>query len=97
MMKSVDGRVACDMVDKISGDEYYEALDRLDCQTNVEGKRSYQIHHCGFDEFDATGSEPVGNEDFYMASRHTSYCVSVDTHGTHSSGTTAMIRTTYAS
>ena len=31
MMQSVDGRIACDMVDKISGDEYYTALDSLNC------------------------------------------------------------------
>ncbi len=45
MMQSVDGRVACDMVDKISGDEYYDALESLCCTSHVEGKHSYQIHY----------------------------------------------------
>ena len=36
MMQSVDGRVDCDMVDKISGDEYYDALESLDCPSYVE-------------------------------------------------------------
>ena len=51
MMQSLDGRVACDMVDKISGDEYYTALEILGCPSHLEGKRSYQIHYCGFEEF----------------------------------------------
>lgn len=82
MMQSVDGRVACDMVDKISGDEYYDALAQLDCQAHVEGKHSYQIHRCGFAEFQAGDSEPVGREEVYAASRHQEYEVSVDTRGT---------------
>ena len=30
MMSSVDGRIDCDMTEKIGGDEYYEVLKRLD-------------------------------------------------------------------
>jgi hypothetical protein len=51
MMQSIDGKIACDMVDKISGDEYYTALDSLKCTAFIEGKHSYQIHYCGFDAF----------------------------------------------
>lgn len=82
MMQSLDGRIACDMVDKISGDEYYEALDKLDCQADVEGKRSYQIHRCGFEEFKTTDPQPVDNDEYYIASQHDKYSVSVDTRGT---------------
>lgn len=31
MVESIDGRIDCGMVDKISGDEYYTTLDSLDC------------------------------------------------------------------
>ncbi len=41
MMQSVDGRIACDMVDKISGDEYYTVLDALECNAFIEGKHSF--------------------------------------------------------
>lgn len=82
MMESADGRVACDMVDKISGDEYYEALDSYGCQAFVEGKLSYQIHHCGFTPFKATDSAPVGKEDVFVGERGETLSVSVDTHGT---------------
>lgn len=82
MMQSVDGRVACDMVDKISGDEYYEVLESLNCPSNVEGKHSYQIHYCGFEEFKPSVSGGVGEETFFVASKAEGYSISVDTRGT---------------
>lgn len=82
MMQSLDGRIACDMVDKISGDEYYDALDILDCQANIEGKHSYQIHSCGFEEFKTDNPQAVDHEEYYLSSHHDSYSVSVDTRGT---------------
>lgn len=82
MMQSVDGRIACDMVDKISGDEYYTALDSLDCKTCIEGKHSYQIHQCGFDEFKPTDTAAIGKETFYVAEKSSGYQISTDTRGT---------------
>lgn len=82
MMQSLDGRVNCDMVDKISGDEYYTALNSLDCQSHVEGKRSYQLHYCGFDEFRPSVAGGVGKETFHMASKADGYSISVDSRGT---------------
>lgn len=35
MMSSVDGRIDCDMTEKIGGDEYYEVLKRLDCSSEL--------------------------------------------------------------
>lgn len=82
MMQSIDGRVACDMVDKISGDEYYEALDTLNCASHIEGKHSYQIHYCGFEEFAAKHKESVNEEKWYMANKANGYSISADTRGT---------------
>lgn len=82
MMQSLDGRVACDMVDKISGDEYYDALDSLDCRAHIEGRHSYQIHYCGFEKFTTPNPQPVGGECFYVAAKSGQYRVSVDTRGT---------------
>ncbi|MDE6648335.1 MAG: dihydrofolate reductase family protein [Muribaculaceae bacterium] len=81
MMQSVDGRVACDMVDKISGDEYYDALASLDCLSHVEGKHSYQLHYCGFDEFKPTNPGGIDTEKWYVAGRSGGYSISVDTRG----------------
>lgn len=82
MMQSLDGRVACDMVDKISGDEYYTALDALNCPSHVEGKHSYQIHYCGFDEFKPTVEGGIGKETFHVATKANGYSISVDNRGT---------------
>lgn len=81
-MQSLDGRIACDMVDKISGDEYYTALDALDCPSHVEGKLSYQIHYCGFDEFKSGSGVGIGKETFHVANKADGYSISVDTRGT---------------
>ena len=82
MVESVDGRIDCDMVDKISGDEYYTALNSLECASQVEGKYSYQLHHCGFEEFKPNNYEPIGKEIFFKASDSKGYEISVDTKGT---------------
>lgn len=81
MMQSVDGRVACDMVDKISGDEYYDALAALECTAHVEGKHSYQIHYCGFDEYKPIHLGSIDNEKWYKAGNSNSFSISVDTRG----------------
>lgn len=81
-MQSLDGRVDCDMVDKISGDEYYTALDALQCPSHVEGKHSYQIHYCGFEEFKPVNNTPIGKETYHVAAKVPGYNISVDTRGT---------------
>lgn len=80
-MQSVDGRVACDMVDKISGDEYYDTLESFECPSHIEGKYSYQLHYCGFDEFKPIEYVPVNKEAFYKAKQCNGYEISVDTNG----------------
>lgn len=82
MMQSVDGRIACDIVDKISGDEYYTALDSLECNAFIEGKHSYQIHYCGFDGFKTESQSHLDMEKFHIASKSDKYNISVDTKGT---------------
>jgi riboflavin biosynthesis pyrimidine reductase len=82
MMQSIDGKIACDMVDKISGDEYYTALDSLKCTAFIEGKHSYQIHYCGFEEFQPSVAESVNKECVHVAKKAESYSVSLDTRGT---------------
>lgn len=80
-MQSVDGRIDCDMVDKISGDEYYTALNALDCTAVVEGRHSYQLHTCGFEEFKPNKYIPVGKECFYKAHDSKELEISVDNKG----------------
>lgn len=82
MMQSVDGRIACDMVDKISGDEYYTALESLNCPTTVEGKVTLQIHVTGFEPYVPQDTTPVGHEEYHVATQADGYCISVDSAGT---------------
>ena len=81
MMQSVDGRIDCDMVDKISGNEYYTALKALDCAAVVEGRHSYQLHTCGFEEFKSNYYVPAGKECFYKAKDSKEFEISVDNKG----------------
>ncbi|MDE6279360.1 MAG: dihydrofolate reductase family protein, partial [Paramuribaculum sp.] len=66
---------------KISGDEYYDALAALDCSSHVEGKHSYQLHYCGFDEFKPTHPGGIDKEKWYIAGKADGYSISVDTRG----------------
>lgn len=42
MVASIDGRIDCSMVDKISGDEYFDALAKLNCPTLLEGRATME-------------------------------------------------------
>lgn len=81
MMQSLDGRIDCDMVDKISGNEYYYALEELDCPSHIEGKRSYQKHQCGKNGFKADKAVAMGKETYFIASNEPGYKISLDNPG----------------
>lgn len=81
MVCSIDGRIGCDMVDHISGDEYYEALDALQCTALLEGRVSMQIHHALSEPFDSCGSRPVGKPSFQIHTEARNFCIAVDTCG----------------
>ena len=82
MVQSVDGRIDCDMVDKISGDEYYSTLDSFDCPSKIEGKYSYQLHHCGFEDFKPeTTVSSINEESFHIANKCDGYEISLDNPG----------------
>ncbi|MBD5641121.1 MAG: hypothetical protein HDQ91_01715 [Desulfovibrio sp.] len=81
MMQSLDGRIDCDMVEKISGNEYYYALEELDCPSLIEGKRSYQKHLCGDTGFKADKPAPMGKEAYFIASNEAGYKISLDNPG----------------
>jgi len=62
MASSLDGRIACSMVDKISGDEYYSPLASLECPSCVEGKVTSEHYHSLTAHYDSKNLKPKDKE-----------------------------------
>lgn len=81
MVASIDGRIDCSMVDKISGEEYYTALEQLDCLSLLEGRVTMEHYNSAKEPFVPTGYEPVDQPSVSVAEESDAYMVSVDTLG----------------
>lgn len=82
MMASVDGRIDCAMTEQIdSGNAYYEALDKLGCDSQLMGRVTMQMHYADGEPLQAAGSAPLGRRDFHVAARAEGYTVATDTFG----------------
>lgn len=81
MVASIDGRIDCSMVDKISGDEYYETLERLHCPVQLEGRVTMEHYNAAKEPFIAEDKTPFGMTSVYKAVDSKEYIVAVDTHG----------------
>ena len=81
MAASVDGRIDCDMTEKMGSDAYYPALESLNCPTTIEGRMTCAMHSALPGEFKATNSTPIGKESYYKAMDAKGYFCAMDTHG----------------
>lgn len=81
MVASIDGRIDCSMVDKISGDEYYETLEKLNCPTQLEGRVTMEHYSAAKEPFVAHDSTPVGKSSVHKAVESKHYIIAVDTRG----------------
>lgn len=82
MVASIDGRIDCSMVDKISGDEYYSTLEELECASSLEG-RVTMAHYSALPEpFVPKENVPFGRSDTHVAAKSSAYTIAVDTRGT---------------
>lgn len=81
MVASIDGRIDCAMVDKISGDEYYSTLEKLDCPTSLEGRVTMEHYNAAKEPFVANNPISFGMSSVYKAVDSDKYIVAVDTHG----------------
>ncbi|MCM1356536.1 MAG: RibD family protein [Staphylococcus sp.] len=81
MVASIDGRIDCSMVDKISGEEYYDTLAKLDCPTQLEGRGTMEHYSALKEPFIANDPTPFGMTSIYKAVVSDEYTVAVDTHG----------------
>lgn len=81
MVASIDGRIDCSMLDKISGNEYYETLEKLDCPVQLEGRVTMEHYNAAKEPFIANDTTPFGMTSVYKAVDSKEYIVAVDTHG----------------
>ena len=74
MIASVDGRIDCDMTEQIEGgNEYYEALEALDCPSMLMGRVTMQMHYALPEPFVAEDSTPIGTEAFHVVRKAQGY------------------------
>lgn len=82
MMSLLDGRIDCDVTEQIeSGDEYYDALNKLDCPSMLMGRATMQMHYALPEPFIAENKSPIGEEQFHVAISTKGYLIAIDTMG----------------
>ena len=82
MISLLDGRIDCDVTEKIeTGDEYYDALNQLDCSSTLMGRVTMQMHYASADPFKAQNNQAIGEECFNVAIQTKGYIIAVDTIG----------------
>lgn len=81
MASSVDGRIDCDMTERMGSDAYYPALASLNCPTRIEGRVSCAMHSALPGEFTSDNNTAIGVESFHKATSATGYFCAMDTCG----------------
>lgn len=82
MMSLLDGRIDCDVTEQIeSGDEYYDALNQLDCPSTLMGRVTMQMHYALPEPFIAENTTHIGEEQFHKAISAKGYLVAIDSTG----------------
>ena len=82
MMSLLDGRIDCDVTEQIeSGNEYYDALNQLNCPSTLMGRMTMQMHYALPEPFVAEDKTPIGNERHHVAIATKGYLVAIDTMG----------------
>ena len=82
MVESIDGRIDCGMVDKISGDEYYTTLNSLDCKASVEGRITMEHYYALPEKFVAKDKTPLGKKEVFKSTDRNDFHICPDTKGT---------------
>ena len=81
-MSLLDGRIDCDVTEQIEGgNEYYDALNQLDCSSTLMGRVTMQMHYALPEQFVAENKSPIGEEQFHVAICDKGYLVAIDTMG----------------
>lgn len=82
MMASVDGRIDCPMVGRLSTDEYYVALCRLGSCSKLSGRVTTALECTAVkEESTPMDGKPTGHKSVYVAQKSDEYTIVVDTCG----------------
>ena len=82
MVESIDGRIDCGMVDKISGDEYYATLGLLNCEASVEGRITMEHYYAMPEKFRSISGMTFGHKEYFKATERKDFHICPDTNGT---------------
>ena len=81
-MSLLDGRIDCDVTEQIeSGDEYYDALNQLDCPSTLMGRVTMQMHYALPEPVVAGDKTAIAGEQHHAAIAAKGYLVAIDTIG----------------
>ena len=82
MMASIDGRIDCEMTERIGGDEYCDALEQLKCDSTLAGRVTMQMHYALPEPFAPQDATPIGELSIHKAIEGASgYTIAIDTKG----------------
>lgn len=82
MLASLDGRIDCEMTEHICGNEYYEALDELNCPSMINGRVTAEMHYADKGSFTPESPVTIGKESIHQAVKADRYHIITDTLGT---------------
>ena len=81
MLASLDGRIDCDMTEHICGNEYYEALEELNCPSMINGRVTAEMHYADKGTFTPQSPAAIGKESVHRAVEAGRYHIITDTLG----------------
>ena len=83
MMASLDGRIDCAMTEQIDDtNNYYDALDSLECNATLEGRVTLSMHYAKKGKFTPAKPYEAAGKQVYKSKESAQYAVGVDTLGT---------------
>lgn len=83
MAASIDGRIDCAMTEIIGGDEYYETLEAIDADIEINGRVTSEMHFATAEKYEPeAGYSPIGKTEWKVNKRSGKYHVVMDTNGT---------------
>lgn len=81
MVQSVDGRIDCAMVDKISGDEYYDTLKTFKAPSYLNGRVTMEHYWAEKKKFQPKKDAPAAKTSVFVAETAPAYVFSCETWG----------------